>query len=96
MHDNVWDEIIYKFPNFNGGSVEARQWIKNISPHTLVAPECSSKLRLKWNKVSKTGPWFNEYGAQRNAPTGGHRVTAVSLDNMADDSFPGVNRRFSQ
>ena len=33
MHRNVWDEIIYAFPSFNGAAVEAWEWISNFIPH---------------------------------------------------------------
>ena len=29
----VWDEITYRFPNFNGVAVEFRIWIRNFFPH---------------------------------------------------------------
>ena len=29
----MWDEITYPFPNFNGGTVEVREWISNFNPH---------------------------------------------------------------
>ena len=32
-HDKEWDEIIYQFPNFNGGTVEVWEWINNFIPH---------------------------------------------------------------
>ena len=30
---NVWDEITYPFPNFNGATVEVWEWISNFTPH---------------------------------------------------------------
>ena len=30
---NVWDEIAYPFPNFNGATVEVWEWISNFIPH---------------------------------------------------------------
>ena len=32
-HYNVWDEISYPFPNFNGATVEVWEWISNFA-HT--------------------------------------------------------------
>ena len=32
-HYKVWDEITCPFPNFNGGAVEAWEWISNFIPH---------------------------------------------------------------
>ena len=34
-HD-VWDEISYPFPNFNGSTVEVWEWISNFIPHFIV------------------------------------------------------------
>ena len=31
--DEVWDEITYPFPSFNGETVEAWEWISNFIPH---------------------------------------------------------------
>ena len=34
MHyDDVWDEITYPIPNFNGAAVEVWEWISNFIPH---------------------------------------------------------------
>ena len=33
IHYNVWDEIAYAFPNFNGYTVEVWEWISNFLPH---------------------------------------------------------------
>ena len=33
IHYNVWDEITYPFPNFNGCTVEVWEWISNFIPH---------------------------------------------------------------
>ena len=32
-HYNVWDEIIYPFPNFNGCTVDVWEWISNFIPN---------------------------------------------------------------
>ena len=32
IHYKVWDEITYPFPNFNGATVEAREWISYFIP----------------------------------------------------------------
>ena len=34
IHSMVWNEIGYLFPNFNGGTVEAWEWISNFIPHS--------------------------------------------------------------
>ena len=34
IHYKVWDEITYPFLNFNGCTVEVKEWISNLS-HTL-------------------------------------------------------------
>ena len=33
IHWNMWDEITYPFPNFNGVTVEVWEWISNVIPH---------------------------------------------------------------
>ena len=33
IHYKVWDEIPNPFPNFNGATVEALEWISNFIPH---------------------------------------------------------------
>ena len=33
IHDKVWDEITYPFPNFIGAAVEVWKWINNFTPH---------------------------------------------------------------
>ena len=32
----VWDEIAYQFPNFNGVAVEVWEWMKNFIPHVTI------------------------------------------------------------
>ena len=36
MPINVWDEITYPFPNFNGAAVEVWEWISNFILHFLL------------------------------------------------------------
>ena len=33
IHNKVWDEIAYSFPNFNGAAIELREWISNFNPY---------------------------------------------------------------
>ena len=33
LYDKVWDENTYPLPNLNGGTVEVRECIRNITPH---------------------------------------------------------------
>ena len=33
IHYEVWDEITYPFPNFNGTTVEVWEWISFSIPH---------------------------------------------------------------
>ena len=33
MPSNVWDEITYPFPNFNGCTVKVWDWLNNCIPH---------------------------------------------------------------
>ena len=32
----VWDEITYPFLNFNGRTVEVKEWISNFIPHFIM------------------------------------------------------------
>ena len=36
MPNNVWDEITYPLPNFNGATVEVWKWISNFIPRFIV------------------------------------------------------------
>ena len=36
MAGNVFDEIAYPFPNFNGAAVEVWEWISNFIPHFIM------------------------------------------------------------
>ena len=47
IHDEVWDDIIYLFLNFNGSTVEVEEWISYFSPHFtghVITYPC-------WNKI---------------------------------------------
>ena len=33
IYHKVWDEITHPFPNFNGCTVEVREWISNFIPY---------------------------------------------------------------
>ena len=33
IHHKVWDESTYPLPNFNGATIEVREWISNFVPH---------------------------------------------------------------
>ena len=62
----VWDEIDYRFPNFNGANVQVWKWISNFNPR------CNSSymLGLKLNHVSKICPRLLTFsGLQRNSDT---------------------------
>ena len=50
---NVWDEITYPFPNFNGGRV--REWISHFIPLYWTRKYYLSMLGLKLSHVSKRG-----------------------------------------
>ena len=56
MLSQVWDEITYPFPNFNGCTMEVWEWISNFIPHTLYNG-CNylPMLGLKLIHVSKRG-----------------------------------------
>ena len=34
IHNKVWDEITYPFPNFDGCTAEVWEWISNCNPHS--------------------------------------------------------------
>ena len=36
MSSEVWDEITYPFPNFNGYTIEVWEWVSNIISHFLI------------------------------------------------------------
>ena len=36
MHYNVWDDIAYPFPNFNGATVEGWERLSNFILHIIV------------------------------------------------------------
>ena len=36
MPGEVWGEITYPFPNFNGATVEVLEWISNLIPHVIM------------------------------------------------------------
>ena len=36
IHYEVWDEIIYPFPNFNGATIEVWEWMNNLIPHIVM------------------------------------------------------------
>ena len=36
IHHNMWDEITYPFPNFNGYAVEVWEWIGNFTQHFIM------------------------------------------------------------
>ena len=43
MPSKVWYEIIYRFLNFNGATVEVKEWISNFIPHFMmdvIANQC--------------------------------------------------------
>ena len=36
MTRKVWDEITYPFLNFNGSTVEVKEWMSNFIPHFIM------------------------------------------------------------
>ena len=36
MHSKVYDEITYLFSNFNGLTIEVREWIGNFITHIMM------------------------------------------------------------
>ena len=51
---NVWDEIAYPVPNFNGCTIKVWEWISNFTPHLLVDVitnpcwDWRSSILVKW------------------------------------------------
>ena len=54
MPCKMWDEIIYRLPNFNGCTIGVWKWINNSIPHIH---NYLSMMGLKLNHVSRRGPW---------------------------------------
>ena len=57
MYHEVWDEISYSFPNFNGAAfeVEVWEWISNFIP-LLIGYVILIHAELKLNHVNKMAP----------------------------------------
>ena len=36
MHDKVFDEITYPFPNFNNATIEVYEWISYFISHFMI------------------------------------------------------------
>ena len=53
IHYNVWDEITYSFPNFNGATVEVWEWMSNVIPHFIWVCDFISMLGFKLIHVDK-------------------------------------------
>ena len=52
----MWDEITYPFLNYNGATVEVKEWISNFIPHFTWVCDYLSMLGLKLIHVIKRGP----------------------------------------
>ena len=73
MHNKMWDEIIYPFLNFNGCTVEIKEWISNFIPHFIMDVIHLSTPGLKLNhagterpilgKMSPNGGFSWQYGS---------------------------------
>ena len=55
IHSQVWDEIIYPFPNFNEVTIGVWEWISNSIPH-FTGYVYIRMLGLKLIHVSNSGP----------------------------------------
>ena len=53
---NVWDEITYPFPNFNGATIEVWEGINDFIPHFLMDVITYPCWDLKLIHISKRGP----------------------------------------
>ena len=47
MPREVWDQITYPFPNFNGATVEVCEYISNFVLHTIIGRSYLFMLGLK-------------------------------------------------
>ena len=56
LPSNVWDEIIYPYPNLNGATVEVWEWMSYFISHFVMDG-------LKLNHVSKKGPRISNHQA---------------------------------
>ena len=78
IHYNVWDEITYPFPNFNGGTVEVWEWLSNFIPHFpghMITYPCrdlsstGSGCGLDWeveitpSHAGHVSPWLGSLGS---------------------------------
>ena len=79
IHYKGWSEVIYPFPNFNGGTVEVWEWISNFIQHsTPWTCDYLSMLGLKLIHVNKRGPYqYFPRDSYYNANWYAHDVTAV-------------------
>ena len=81
MPREMWDEITYPFPNFNGATVEIWEWMINFIPHYIMdvfTPPCWD---LGWSKLVK-GPSNVGFSLQR--------VEAPALRTFDAFSIPSV------
>ena len=57
MHNKVWDNITYPFPNFNGATAEVWEWISNLILHlTMDVITYPFHAGLKLIHVSESSP----------------------------------------
>ena len=56
MPTKILDEITYSFLNFNGGTLEVKEWISNFIPYFTGVCDYLSMLGLKLIHASKRGP----------------------------------------
>ena len=55
MPGKVWDKITYPFLNFNGCTIEVKEWISNFIPYIIMGVITYPCWELKLNHVSKRG-----------------------------------------
>ena len=51
MPRKVWDEITYPFLNFNGCTVEVKEWISNFIPHFIMDVITNPCWDLSWTML---------------------------------------------
>ena len=88
VHDKVYDDITYPFPNFNGCTVEVWEWIINFIQHLschVISYPCCDYHQLLWVKgtlLTKLLPFWllGEINSKENTQTnkkGRHKQVGI-------------------
>ena len=87
MSSNVWDEISYQFPNFNGATVEVWEWIN----HPTLDNGCDylSMQGLKVTHVHKTNHRKQLHAGQATARSQGIAI-GIRMQQSRDKQSLGM------